>query len=281
MQLRSANKHRSQVVRRGLSIIEFVGCLVALCGGIAGGLLYLGIDLQAVAADVMQSPQVAELHELTLFGTSGDQPAAESEETSSEKSDHLAGLNRAPSEVETETEVEGNTEVIAESMVAQPATESKPAQELTEAQREKATQDYWKVLTACVQEEALGRQSGSQNFENWQLLDHLTHRLEGHQRVIDKIEQLTDRGVEQRVTFHAKQVLAWHLAGMKLNQRALDLITDGPKANLTGPVAQSWQSAATQHRMEEKLIRERHLGLASYLAHASKTLGSAKQAASP
>jgi len=238
--------------------------------------MYLGFDLQAVADEVLQSPQVAELQGMTLFGTSEDQPTAEPEETRSEKNDHVA----SPTSPSSETETEESREATAEPTTPL-ETDAEPAEELTETQRKKTTQDYWKVLTVSVQQEALDRQSGFKNYESWQLLDHLTHLLKGHQRVIDKIEQLDEHGVEQRVTFHAKQVLAWHRAGVKLNQRALDLITDGPKADLKGPVAQSWQSAATQHRMEEKLIQEKHLGLASYLAHTYKTLGPAGPLALP
>ncbi len=269
MQSRLAKKHQTKALRRGLSIIEFVGCLVALCGGVAGGLMYLGIDLQTVAADVLQSPQVVELQEMTLFGASEDQPTAELEETLSEKNNHVVDPTSASSE-EATTESTATQEI-----------ETQPTEELSDDQREELTQDYWKILTACVQEEALDRQSSLKNYESWQLLDHLTHRLEGHQRVIDKIEELDERGVEQRVTFHAQQVLTWHRAGVKLNQRALNLITNGPQADLKGPVAQSWQSAATQHRMEEKLIQERHLGVASYLAHTYRTPAPAEPTASP
>jgi len=275
MQSRLDNPYRSKRLRRGLSIIEFVGCLVALCGGVAMGLVYLGIDLQAVAADVLQSPQMAEFQEMT-FGASEDQPTAESKATPNEARAHATNPNGAS----LETEAEGNLEA-AEESTASSETKSKPTEELTEVQRKKATQDYWKILVACVQEESLGSQSGFQAFENWQLLDYLTHRLEGHQQVIDQIKALDDHGVESRVTFHAKYVLSWHLAGTKLNQRALDLITDGPKADLKGPVAQSWQSAATQHRMEEKLIQERHLGVASYLAHIYRSLETAEPATLP
>jgi len=275
MQSKLVNKHCSKARRRGLSIVEFIGCLAALCGGLAAGLLYLGVDLQEVAADVLQSPQVAELHELTLFGASGNQPTEEPEETLSEKNDSVVDPTRAPSE----TEVEENLEAVSETS-APPETGSKTEQELTQTQREKVTQKFWKVLTNSVQKEANGRQSSFRSFGNWQLLDHLTHRLEGHKSVIDAIEQLDEHGVEQRATFHAKQVLTWHRAGVKLNQRALDLITDGPKADLQGPVAQSWQSAATQHRMEEKLIQEKHLGVASYLTHIYKTPGPTGPAAS-
>jgi hypothetical protein len=45
------------------------------------------------------------------------------------------------------------------------------------------------------------------------------------------------------------------------------LLTDAPTAQLTGPFAQSWQSAATQHRMEERLLLEKRKAVESYIRH--------------
>jgi len=243
------------------------------------GSIYLGVDLQGLATEVLHSSQVDKHEDSATSGSSEDQPPTDTEEAlpdqsqASEQYDHVVGFSSASPKLETNAPAETAT---------LPESKSNRTQELTENQREQATQAYWKILTACVQEEALSRHAGIKSIANWQLLDYLTHHLNGHQDVVDLIEQLADLGVDQRVTFHAKQVLAWHLAGVQLNQRAVDLITDGPKADLSGPVAQSWQSAATQHRMEEKLIQEKHLGVASYLAHTYESFGqSTKTTPSP
>jgi len=55
-----------------------------------------------------------------------------------------------------------------------------------------------------------------------------------------------------------------------LFDRSTQLLSDAPTGKLTGPFAQSWQSAATQHRMEEKLIFNKHAAIENYLEHASK-----------
>jgi hypothetical protein len=73
-------------------------------------------------------------------------------------------------------------------------------------------------------------------------------------------------------------VLSWQQAGARLYGRAVDLLTDAPTDQLTGPFAQSWQSAATQHRMEEKLVREKHFSVASYLDFTYKDLAPFKPA---
>jgi len=268
MQSRRVYNHHKQLQRHGLSIVEFIGCLVALCGGVAMGSMYLGIDLQGIAFDALKKSQVVGFDDEFLSGNSEDQQPVDSKASTldQEPTSKKNRLDADSSNASPEAKIE-----VTEALTVQSESTSEPPHDLTEEEREKATLAYWKALTACLQEEVLGRQSGLKDIGSWQLLDHLTHRLEGHQRVVDKIEQLDDNGVDQKVTFYAKQVMAWHLAGVKLNQRALDLITNGPQANLTGPVAQSWQSAATQHRMEEKLIQEKHLSVASYLAHTYKT----------
>jgi len=37
-----------------VSVVEFVGCLVALGGGIVIGSMYLGVDMRAVAVGVLE-----------------------------------------------------------------------------------------------------------------------------------------------------------------------------------------------------------------------------------
>jgi hypothetical protein len=39
--------------RRGLSFVEFVGCVFAITGGVALGSMYLGVDVEEAAVDVL------------------------------------------------------------------------------------------------------------------------------------------------------------------------------------------------------------------------------------
>jgi hypothetical protein len=72
------------------------------------------------------------------------------------------------------------------------------------------------------------------------------------------------------VLAYGEKALAWHQEGAKLYARAKDLLTDAPTAQLSGPFAQSWQSAATQHQMEERLLEEKRSAVQSYLEHQAK-----------
>jgi hypothetical protein len=86
------------------------------------------------------------------------------------------------------------------------------------------------------------------------------------------------------VMAYAKKARAWHDDGAKLFGRAVDLLTDAPTAQLSGPFAQSWQSAATQHKMEARLLAEKHAAVKTYLSHAYEegaTAGQPAAAGSP
>ncbi len=137
--------------------------------------------------------------------------------------------------------------------------------ELTADERSAYTRAYWDKLTACMLTEAKGRVQEVGNVEEWQLYDYLNRRKLGHEQALESLSGLSEFGVDQRLVSHGQQVVTWHRSGVKLFEHAVALLTDGPGAELTGPFAQSWQSAATQLRMEESLVVDRHKGLTVYL----------------
>lgn len=254
--------------RRGLSFLEFVGCLLALGSGVAIGSVYLGVDMKTLTVGILER---AELVDPGFFGEQAVAqqtpfPAEDSPEPTDAfpaPADPVAPIAEtvaAPQSENVETPAAENTQTTARSAET----------ELTFEVSQAATLRYWQGLTTCIVAERQHRSLKSLDVENWQLYDYLTLRREGHQQAVDAIEKLDERGVDERLVWHGRQVLSWHQAGVKLYARAVDLLTDAPTDQLTGPFAQSWQSSATQHRMEEKLVREKHFSVASYLDHEYK-----------
>jgi hypothetical protein len=137
--------------------------------------------------------------------------------------------------------------------------------EPTSEERRAATRAYWDQLTAIMLTEAQGRGREVGNPEEWQLYDYLTQRKQGHEKALEALGTLETFAVDERLVSHGEQVETWHKAGSKLFEHALSLLSDGPGAKISGPFAQSWQSSATQLRMEESLVIDRHIGLANYL----------------
>lgn len=259
-------KKRQSRSRRGLSFVEFVGCLVAMIGGVLLGFLYLGIDVQKVAAGVLEQAQVvapgyfSQVAAAPIGEIPADYPTAANGPVLSEGEESgaiIADVETTPAEPAAAAATESEPTADGSKPFAKP--------EPTTQEKQAATRTYWDQLTGIMLAEAQGRLRGEGNPDEWELYDYLSQRKRGHEDALAKLEKLEHLGVDDRLLEHGDQVIAWHKAGIKLFEHGLSLLSDGPGAKLTGPFAQSWQSAATQLRMEENLVVERHKAVANYL----------------
>ncbi len=237
----------------GLSFVEFLGCLAAVAGGVAFGSMYLGIDMKTMAIGVLEK---AELIEPGQFGTGTDNTPVYSQIDLASTAEAVLAGKAAPDDVESET-TDNNATVADDDFVVQ----------LTEEQRAALTRNYWGKSVEAMQQESTNRLSAMASNPNWQLFDYLTHCQNGHQRAADSIEALSKHGIDAKVQGYAEKALRWHLSGVKLHSRAIQLLNEAPTSDLSGPLAQSWQSARTQHRMEEKLLITRYQAVARYMRH--------------
>jgi hypothetical protein len=239
--------------RRGLSFVEFVGCVFAITGGVAIGSMYLGVDVEEAAVDVLEYvelvPRPAEGDGKSLQGNQSPQ-----------------GNGAAPTTPQS----------LAASNATEPAEDLRglpfggaPAVEITPEQRHELTKTYWDGLNACMKAEAEHR--AVQPEGGLYLHDYLARRHDGHQKAADDIGELELWGVDGHVAAYAKRVRDWHESGAEMFLHARDLVTDAPTAQLSGPFAQQWQSSVTQHQMEERLLAEKHAAVQSYLDHANRS----------
>lgn len=273
---------RARRHRHGLSFLEFIGCILSLGSGVAIGSFYLGVDMKTLFVGILER---AELVDPGFFGGKAVaqqiSPATDSPGAAPILASSAAGVSngelKAAASVQHALSEQASGERIPIEEASTYVTTNADA-DLTDPERLAATVSYWQGLSASIAAEKQHRSSYSFDFENLQLFDYLTLRRDGHQLAVQAIEQLDERGVDDRLRWHGRQVLSWHQAGAKLFGRAVDLLTDAPTDQLIGPFAQSWQSSATQHRMEEKLVREKHLSVVSYLDHTYKDLAPFKPA---
>lgn len=266
--------------RRGGAVLEVFGCAVALIGGLILGSMYFGIDVKEVTVKALQHAEIMSPPEAPAVD-----PAAVSVDVHTAVSATLNEAGQGP---------------------VQPTTPPKPPEHLADAlalpaeERHELTLAYWTALDECMKNELAGRTAANakssdlqvydyltlrnqgppkspkpksptplktRRSKNWALYEYLTLRNQGHQDAAAAIEGLDVRGVDGHITAYAEKALAWHLEGAELFKRALDLLTDAPSAQLSGPFAQAWQSKATQHQMEERLLADKHQAVQSYLDH--------------
>ena len=276
MHARLSELSRVRSNRSALSFVEFVGCLCALSGGVVLGSFYLGVDMKTMCASLLEQAEVISPGFFDTQSTADEENAEQAEPTAEDAVEGEATNSEevaASSELgESSSDQESNTEQLATESADSDteAVEETIEPELSPAEKVAATKEFWKGLGQAIELEVARRTTNPGDPENWQLFDYLSHRAEGHEKALDTIDGLESLGVDPKVLIHTKQVRTWHQAGAKLYRRAVQLLTDSTNDSLTGPFAQSWQSAATQHRMEEQLLRDKHASLARFLEHSFK-----------
>lgn len=303
-------RKRGSACRCGITFLEVLGCMVAMVGGVFLGAAYLGVDVKDMAiAGLRQSgllearndraphaavatlptptsPALPATH--TPAPLAAVQPptartqaaAARAAAIGTKRQENLlasvpataptAEVSKANSSETTATTLTGPAAGLASQLISPEDLVS-----LTDDQRRLMTETYWEELGLYMKQEVEHRLASVRDSGNWQLFDYLSGRKLGHQEAAAAIGRLKPRGVDPHVLAYAKKARAWHEAGVNLFGRALDLLTDAPTAQLSGPFAQSWQSASTQHRMEERLLAQKHAAVAAYLEHSRQGLATA------
>lgn len=281
------NRRAAGSARRGLSILEFLACFTALSAGVVLGSWYLGVNVKEVAYVALERthivdapPTSAEIAD-AVANTTTPPPGSPANVPPSAAPD--AATSTVPPEptataAPATTPTSGNAAVVAGASEPAAATLPKPVAGLfaredliTPAQRHALTIAYWDALGVYMRDEVDRRVPALDAEGNWQVFDYLTGRKDGHLNAAEAIARLDVRGVDDHVLAYAEKARAWHIDGAKLFGRAVNLLTDAPTAQLSGPFAQSWQSAATQHRMEARLLEEKQQAVRSYLDHAYVT----------
>ena len=252
--------------------------MAAVGGGLALGLVYLGFDLKLVAEDALEyvdaghvviDSSSAEEVNSEFAGQSTSSPEVKVVSAVVNKSDTQAKQPSDGRPVATQTPAQEKSTEIAH--VEKPAARAEKLRTTAVADPGTATQAYWNALVSNMKEERERRKSIITRSGDWQLFDYLNHRKVNHEKVVAALEAIDGTHVDKKLLAHTQQILAWHQSGVQLYGRVVELLSDNSTDSLDGPAAQSWQSAATQHRMEEKLVQGKHVIAASYLDNSYKS----------
>ncbi len=241
--------------RSGLTLVESVGIMAALMVGLLIGFAYLDVDMREAAYQALEKSQLVEPSRLGL-----QQPQAAQDDATAHSTAASQAAQPAVAELADQNSNAEGIALTEQSAHDRPAM-SGPQQESVDAN---ATRDCWQALSQYLREDSRRRARGAKH-KQWQWLDYLMLRQESHAATCQGLQDLNRTAVDPRVLAYADAVLAWHQAGEELYQQAVQIWNSGSQLHLSGPMATSWQSQATQHRMEEKLVRSKHDVVLKYL----------------
>lgn len=243
----NTNQHRN-----GLSVLEFVGCLMALVGGVWLGAIYLGVDLHRVAYVALSE---SKLMDQVPEGWRPETPESE----------------QAPSQAELAASVQTELVALREEITSLRTPGAKPTPEThadasipidsssgkTANSAEQTTLNYWKQLAQVIHNQyALQLDAEAAATEgNATKVAALKGRVS--RLTATSIRALPNKNVERSAASFAAELANWYERGADLYDEAVQVW--GTTANGPGnpQLAREWQQALSQFNNEGKLIRGR------------------------
>ena len=238
--------------RAGLTVLEFVGCAIAIVGGMWLGASYLGINIRHAAHAALTETQLIDKMPPSWRppgpddGVTREQLVATLREELSTLREEIAALRNdgaktAPAKVSHERST--------------PAAEAYPQKSETASAQTRA---YWQRISDIAVNEATLQREADASFttENAAQVFALKARVS---RVAAKaVQAVKVDDVDEMAIAFAQQLAGWYEHGGSLYERALqiwEMPTQG-RAQLN----EEWTRAESQHRNESQLLREKAAG---------------------
>jgi hypothetical protein len=244
---------RRATVRRGLSVLEFVGCLFALIGGIWLGAVYLGIDVHRVAYVALAESELME----QVPEQWRPAPPAPTE--------------GAPTPAELAEALQGELVALRHEITALRTTRHEPAAHTAPATNaltpptavdeeqftKQASLDYWTRLQDIVRgEAALQRDAESAATENNATkVAALKGRIDRF--AASAIRALPTVDVDTSAVALARELAQWFEDGAVLYDQAVQIWESPSRGQGSPQVTQDWEQARLQHRNEGRLLSDR------------------------
>ena len=234
--------------RAGLSALEFVGCLMALVGGVWLGAIYLGVDVRHVVFGALaESDLMDKVPEQWRPVDPSEAQAPTTQELAESVQKELVALRHEITALRT-SQLDGfaspNGKGIAQNM---PTVD---AQQLTK----QASLEYWARLQIVVQNE-IALQSDAESAAtdgNATKVAALKGRIS--RLTASAIRALPIANVDPAAVTLAKDIANWYEQGARLFDQAVTIWESSARSSSGGKLSNEWEQAQIQHRNEGRLL---------------------------
>lgn len=225
--------------RRGVTILEFAGCVTAVLGGMWIGALYLGVNMEHLAHSALAQARL--LDKVPAEWRPKGPNVVTREQLVSTLRKELGSLRG---------------EILALSNGSEPASSSQPLSDAAMDAREH-TRVYWLRLNEiALGEDDLQRDAETTlNEANAAKVFAVKARISRF--AATGVEAVPSDGVDEAVVKFGRQLGVWYSRGDVLYERAAQ-IWEAPKGQPTrARMTEEWKRDELQHRQEARLLRER------------------------
>lgn len=231
--------------------MEFIGCLMALVGGVWLGAIYLGVDLHKVAyLALSESKLMDQVPDAWRPEVPESEQAPSREELTESVKNELVALRE---EISSLRDAQPKDSTAAATNDRQNSANSADEPERTAQQ---ATVEYWNRLGKI----ARNRHSLQQEAEKSATADNAAKVAKLKARIsrlsVNAIYALPTKGVDSSLVAFSRELADWYESGAVLNEDAIQIWGSGSQGN-NPQLANEWQRAHAQFENEGRLLQGR------------------------
>jgi hypothetical protein len=244
------NSHNS---RNGLSVLEFLGCTMALVGGVWLGAIYLGIDLHRVAyLALAESNLMEQVPEDWRPETPESEKAPSQAELAASVHNELAALREDITSLRSAPGAEPSTNTAAIEETVPATATGKPADNAKDA-----TLNYWQQLAQIVhkQYKLLVEAETAATEGNATKVAALKGRVS--RLTATSIRAIPIKNVDRSATDFGSELANWYESGATLYDEAVQVWGTSAGGQGNPQLAKEWQQAHAQFTNEGQLLRGR------------------------
>jgi hypothetical protein len=244
---RTLSRSEKARVRAGLSVLEFVGCAIAVVGGIWLGAIYLGVDVRHLAHTALSEAELLEKMPPELRPP-GPQDGVTREQLVTALREELGSLRTEISNLrDGEQAASGDDNAAAGQASAGAEPNSNKARTL----------EYWNRLSEITLGEAALQRDAESAFDELNASKVFAIKARIGRFAAKAVTALSDQQVEPAVVQFGRQLSAWYDHGGELHERAVQIWESAANSSGRSQLNEDWRRAELHHKNEARLLRDK------------------------
>jgi hypothetical protein len=233
--------------RRGLSVLEFLGCVIAVVGGIWLGAIYLGVDVRHIAHTALNEAELLE-HMPADWRPPAPQESVTREQLVETLREELSNLKSEITNLRTEVD-------------AEPVQTDQNAATTTEEQQAQPTKErslaYWARLNEIALGEAALQGDAESAFDATKAAKVFAVKGRIVRFAAKAVEAIPAEQVDPSLLQFGRQLSTWYEHGGVLYDRAVQIWESATNSQGREQLNADWERAELHHGNEARLIREK------------------------
>jgi hypothetical protein len=227
--------------RRGISLLEFAGCIVAVLGGVWLGAMYLGVNVEHAAHSALEQTQLLDKVPPAIRPEGPQQNGVTQEQLVTTLRKELGALRK-------------DIKALRGDAGAQPPTALES--EATAAGHSN-TRAYWLRLSEIARGEDELQRDAETAMDDVNAAKVFAIKARVSRLAAKGVEAVPSTGVDDALGKFGRQLALWYKHGDELYERAVQIWETPGGQQARAKLTEDWKRDELQHRQEAQLLRER------------------------